>query len=187
MKIALSQLGPRLLGKTAGRRDYARICELLTQASEGDFVFLDFSGVEMVNGSWLNMAIAPLFQWAATSQHDLYPVIASFPDDWIDELELAAQVNAKCFPLVSDCESPIQSLRLVGSLDVTLQSTFRCLVELRSATGAKMAREATIAGVKPTTWNNRLRDLHDMRLVSRRREGRQQIYSPLAEEVLFNG
>lgn len=187
MIIRLSELGKSLHGKTAGRGDYARLCGLLTQTEPGQIVFLDFAGVKLVNGSWLNMAIAPLFRWAAENQHDVFPVLARFPEDWLDELELVAQVHGQCYPLADRCEEPIRRLQLVGPLDESLRDTFRSLTSLKAATGAELARQEPRVKIQPTAWNNRLKDLYDKRLLVRRKLGRQQIYSPLAEEVRFRG
>lgn len=187
MTIRLCELGARLHGKTAGRADFARLCGLLTQTQPGQIIFLDFADVSLVNGSWLNMAVAPLFRWAAESQHDVFPVLARFPDDWVDELELVAQVHGQCYPLADRCEEPIVSLLIVGPLEESLRDTFRSLTPLKAATGAELARQEPRAKIQPTAWNNRLKDLYDKRLLVRRKEGRQQIYSPLAEEVRFRG
>lgn len=187
MKIQLSKLGKRLLGKTAGRQDYGRICGLLTDIHPGNMVFLDFTGILMVNGSWLNAAIAPLFRWSAETQNDLFPVLCRYPSDWLDEIELVALINKQCYPLANSTNIPVESLRLVGPIDESLRDTFFSLTDLKSATGAELARSVPDAGIQPTAWNNRLKELYDMRLLVRRKEGRQQIYSPLAEEVEFDG
>jgi predicted transcriptional regulator len=42
-------------------------------------------------------------------------------------------------------------------------------------------------GVKATAWNNRLRDLYEKRLLTRKKTGREQVYSPVVEEVNSNG
>jgi hypothetical protein len=133
------------------------------------------------------MAITPLFHWAAESQHDVFPVLARFPGEWLDELELVAQVNGQCYPLADSCEQPIRSLQVVGALDEGLRDTFRSLSSLKTATGAELARQESSVKIQPTAWNNRLKLLHDKRLLIRRKSGRQQIYAPLAEEVRFRG
>lgn len=187
MIVALSQLGNRLHGKTAGRGDYARLCSCMADASLGQIVFLDFSGIDLVNGSWLNMAVAPLLRWAAESQNDLYPILTQFPGAWLDELELVAQINGQCYGLTEKSELPIKRMRLIGPLDEALRETFSLVAKFKTVTGAELARRVPEAQILPSAWNNRLKDLHDKRLVVRRKEGRQQIYSPLAEEVHDRG
>lgn len=187
MTVKLSRLGTKLLGKTAGRKHYGQICGMLTNGKPGEISFLDFEEIEIVNASWLNMAIAPVYRWCADSQNELFPVITHFPSDWIDELDLVAQVNGQCYALVESCTEPVEKLTLVGPLEESLRGTLRSLLRLRAATGAQLARSAPDAGILATAWNNRLKELYDMRLLTRHREGRQQIYRPLAEKVEFHG
>lgn len=185
MVIELVKLGKHLTGKVAGRRDFARICSLLAKAPRGGVVFLDLTNVEIINGSWINTAIAPTFRWAAEPQVDIFPLLAHFPGNWLDELELVAQVNDQCFPLVESTRLPVRSVKVIGSIDDYLKLTLQSIAEVEAATGAQLARLQP--KIQATAWNNRLKELHDKRLLVRRKEGRQQIYSPLAEEVTFDG
>jgi len=41
--------------------------------------------------------------------------------------------------------------------------------------------------VRATAWNNRLRDLFNKRLIRREKRGREQVYSKLAQEIVFDG
>lgn len=188
MIINLSDCNTRLLGKTAGRKGFAYIGGRLSDVPAGELVYLDFAEVEIVNGSWLNTAIAPTYRWAAEPQVDLFPVLINFPWNCLDELELVAQVNGQCYPLVDQLTEPLRSATLVGNVDGYLKETLQALVNAGgSATGADLARTQSDTNIQATAWNNRLKELHDKRLLVRRKEGRQQIYSPLAREVKFDG
>lgn len=187
MLVRLQKIGTRLHGKTAGQAAFARLCEQLYSATPGQVVFLDLAGVRLVNGSWLNSAIAPLLSWASDGENDLYPVMANFPEEWRDELELVGRANGQCFALVEGCEVPIQRLHLVGTLDDALLTTYRSVASLGEATGAELARLLPEVGIQPTAWNNRLRELYERRLLLRRTQGRQQVYTPLAKEVTVDG
>jgi hypothetical protein len=183
----ISKFGKRLQGKTAGRRHYGNICETLAQVQPSTVVFLDFEGVESVNASWLNMAISPLVRWSAESQNDFFPVLSHFPERDFDELELVAEVNQQCFPVASDTNEPLRSVLLVGPLDHGLLTTLRNLITLDGATGAELARQVPDAGIQPTAWNNRLKELYDKRLLVRNRQGRRQMYYPIAREMELHG
>lgn len=187
MVVQLSKFGDRLQGKTAGRKHYAKICGLLAGIRQGEIVFLDFEGVQSVNGSWINMAIAPLFRWAAENQNDFFPFLIHFPEKDLDELELVAQVNQQCYAVASETHEPMQSLLVVGELDEGQRLTLETLKKLGGATGADLARELPAVDIQPTAWNNRLKDLYDKRLLTRRKDGRQQIYSLVAQELELHG
>lgn len=187
MIIHLAEFGSRLQGKPAGRRDFATICGHLAEAESGSIVLLDFSGVESVNASWLNMAIAPLIRWCSESQNEFFPVLANYPTKDLDELELVAEKNQQCYAVTAGTAEPPTVIQLVGRLEPSLYTTIVKLAELGEATGAQLSREVPEEGVLPTAWNNRLRDLNEMRLLLRRKEGRQQVYRLLAKEVVFDG
>lgn len=70
MIIKLRQFAHRglLRGRPQGRADFAGLCSKLSEVIDGEIVFLDFSGIRSVNGSWLNAAIGELFRWAAQEQ-----------------------------------------------------------------------------------------------------------------------
>jgi hypothetical protein len=187
MIVQLSKLGKRLQGKPAGRKHYAEICGFLAEAKPEEVVVLDFEGVESVNASWINMAIAPLILWCSQTQNDFFPVLARFPKKDFDELELVAEKNQQCYAISSAVAVPLARVTLIGPLDPSLRSTLTQLQTAGEVTGAELARTVPDAEILPTAWNNRLKDLHTMRLLFRRKEGRQQVYSPLATEVLFHG
>jgi hypothetical protein len=187
MIIRLSEFGTHLQGKAAGKKHFARICGMLAEVQAGEYVFLDFAGVTSVNGSWINMAVSPLLRWSAENQNDLFPILCCFPTKDFDELELVAQVNQQCYPVAPDAAEPIRSIVLVGPLDESLRATMESLGQLKQATGAELARHLPEAHIQATAWNNRLKELYDKRLLHRRKEGRQQIYFPVADEVHLHG
>jgi hypothetical protein len=176
-------LGKRLQGRLHGRRDFARLCELMSAASPGEVVYLDFAGVDLVTGSWVHAALVPLIRWAADERNDLFPVIFNARSEWLDDLALVAEFAHQCY-LVAEGQ-PASRARLVGSLDPGQRTTLEALLELDEATGAELERQRPGDGIKATAWNNRLRDLYEKRLLRRVRHGREQRYSPVVQEVML--
>jgi hypothetical protein len=184
--VIRQELGPRLAGKLPGKKDYARLCELLSEAGSGTVVYLDFTGVEFVSGSWINAALVPLLAWAADERNDLFPAICNAKDEWLDELALVAKYTHTCF-LVAQGPIPPRRAALVGLLDPGQRATLAALVELQAVTGAELERKRPEEEVKATAWNNRLKDLFEKRLLRRERRGREQVYSPVVKEIAVNG
>ena len=178
--------GPRLQGKLPGRKDYARLCEFLSEADGGSAVFLDFRDVDLVSGSWINAALVPLLTWAADERNDFYPVVCNAKDEFLDELTLVANFTHTCF-LVAEGAIPPRCAVVVGALDSAQRATMEIVAELQVVTGAELERKRPGDGIKATAWNNRLKDLHDKRLVRRVRRGREQLYSPAVKEIRVNG
>jgi hypothetical protein len=184
--VTLREFGLRLQGKLPGRRDYGRLCERLSEATPGSAVILDFAGVELVSGSWLNAALVPLLSWAADERNDLFPVICNAQEDVLEELALVAKFTHTCF-VVAEGSPPPRRAAVVGPLDPGQRATLEALVDLQAVTGAELERQRPEDGVKATAWNNRLKDLYEKRLLRRERRGREQVYSPVVREITVNG
>jgi hypothetical protein len=180
------EFGKHLQGKLPGKRHFARLCDLLSSVPPGSVVLLDFAGVDLVTGSWVNAMFGPFFQWASDEHSDLFPIICNVKDEWLDELALVADWTHRCF-LVATGSTPPRQAVLVGPLDPGQRSTLEAVIELREITGADLERKRPEDGVKATAWNNRLKDLYDKRLLRREKRGREQLYSPIVEEIIFNG
>jgi hypothetical protein len=182
--VQMRGFGASLLGRPLGHQHFGRLCTILAKVSRGSSVSIDFDGVESVNGSWLNAALAPLLPWAARADVDVFPVLCSFPRKDRDELELVSELNKQCFAIAENIETASQTIKVVGPLDHGLTATLRIVVERGEVTGADLGRDSETG---PTTWNNRLRDLYERRLLFRRNVGRKQLYSPIAKEITIDG
>src|ERR1043165_3315713 len=133
----LEEFRPRLQGKLPGRKDYARLCERLSEASPGSVVFLDFAGVELASGSWINAALVPLLAWAKDDRIDLFPVVCNANEAVVEELALVAKYTHTCF-IVAAGPIPPRRASLVGPLDPGQRATLEALVELQAVTGAEL-------------------------------------------------
>lgn len=186
MRVEIAELSGTdiLRGRPLGRRHFAKLCDTLATAPKGQVVFLDFSGVKAVNGSWINSAVSELFRWTRHDDIDLYPVLHRVPERDIDELELVAAINKASYPCSNSLKLPLHQVELVGPLDNALARTLEIVAKAIEITGAELDQRD---GIGATGWNNRLKDLFDLRLLNRRKVGRRQIYGPLAKEMIPYG
>jgi hypothetical protein len=179
-------LGKRLLGRTAGKRDFATLCGEIAQAAQGEAVVLDFAGVEVLTGSWANSALVPLYRWASDDDNNVFPLIYGIDREWRDDLRLIAEWNHHCYLLASQKKESPRSAVLIGSLESGQRSTLDAVQTFGEVTGVQLEQDIH-DGVQATAWNNRLRDLFNKRLIRRERRGREQVYSRLAQEIVFDG
>lgn len=177
----------QLQGEVLGKRHYARVCEVLTNAQRGDIVLLNFKGVNVVTGSWINAMIVPLFRRVGEPEIDLYPILCNIETDWVDDLALLAKWTHQCYLVADKCSTAIRSARLIGSLDPGQRSAFEAVIDSHEATGAELERQGRGERIGATAWNNRLKDLHEKRLLRRTKRGREQIYAPLVEVIQTDG
>lgn len=183
IKVA-KDMGRLLTGRLTGRQHFAKCCELLADVLPGSVVTLDFGGTEYVSASWINAMLLPLISFSADDKNDLYVVVKNFPEMSLDDLQLVAEQNRLPVVVVSDDG---KSGTLYGSLDPGQRETLDAVLARGEATGVALASERKGKGVSGAAWNNRLRDLNLKRLLRRRREGREQIYSAVVPEVRTNG
>lgn len=179
-------LRKRLLGRTAGKRDFGTLCSEIAKAGQGELVVLDFTGVDMLTGSWVNSALVPFYRWAGDSENDVFPLIHGVTDECLDDVRMVADWNHNCYLLALERGENPRSAVLVGSLDPGQRSTLDTVQAFGEVTGAQLERDAD-DNVQATAWNNRLRDLFNKRLVRRQKRGREQVYSKLVEEIVFDG
>lgn len=186
MDIEVSKLlGVRLQGEPKGRKDFARLCEVLSGTPPGELVALNFEKVEVATGSWVSACILPLFRWASDEQTDLYFLIThGLGAEWLYDLRLVARYSDQCF-LVTGKNS--MQATLVGPMDDAHRRALELVIGLGQATGAELERQCRVDKVGPTAWNNRLRDLNEQRLLRRIKRGREQVYSPVLKVISFDG
>lgn len=178
-------LGPDLQGRLLGRKHFGQVCEILADTPPGEVVALDFGGVDLMTGSWANEMIVPLFKWAPDPRNDIFPVLCNLKGRWDEELQLLAEWNQQCY-LWAKGEG-LRRAKLIGVLDLGQKKSLESVLLSKEITGAELDRKYPEEGVGATAWNNRLKDLHTKRLLKRVKRGREQVYSPVMEEIDLNG
>lgn len=189
MEIQLARfLGEtRFQGHPRGTRHFARICEALSGVEQGETVYLDFTGAEVLTGSWISAALIQLLRWAANPDIDLFIILCNIPNsDLTDELRYVAN-HARIAFLVAPGKAPSRSASVVGPLDPGQEETLDAVVKAGQVTGAELERLYPDLAVKATAWNNRLKDLHKKRLLMRNKAGREQFYRPVVPEISCDG
>ena len=179
------QMGKLLTGRFAGRQHFAKCCELLAGTPQDATVTLDFTGTEYVSGSWINAMLLPLIAFAADEKNDFYVIVKHFPEVSLDDLQMVAEHNR--LPVVVLSSDSGTTGALYGTLDPGQRETLKAVLDRGEVTGISLATESNGKGLSGAAWNNRLRDLNLKRLLRRRREGREQVYSAVIPEVHING
>ena len=182
----VSHFGSHLTGRLTGKKHYGQAAELLSVVQPGETVILNFENVEYVSGSWINSMLVPLLRRGAEDANDFFPVLANFPLNSVDDLQLVAEQSRVPFLLLRRNTSVAKAV-LIGLLDTAQHETLKAVQELRTTTGADLERRRAEGSTKATAWNNRLKDLFEKRLLRRRKQGREQVYEPIVQEVIFNG
>jgi hypothetical protein len=115
----------------------------------------------------------------------LFPILHNLKGRWDEELQLLAEWNQQNYLWTKD-ERPGRAV-IIGVLDPGQKKTIEAVLHFKEITGAELDRKYPEEGVGATAWNNRLKDLHTRRLLTRAKRGREQVYSPITEEIVLNG
>jgi hypothetical protein len=181
--VPMYEYGSHLSTRPKGIRDFGKVCERLAKVRPGEVVLLDFDKVGYVSASWITAMMVPLSRRAAEEVNDFFLLLRNFPADSLDDLKLVADQNRVPFLLLAGKTKA----RLIGTLDSGQQETLRSVEELGEVTGAELAVKKPALKTSGPAWNNRLRDLHEKRLLRRRKQGREQIYRAVVPEVTIDG
>jgi hypothetical protein len=179
------QMGKLLTGRFTGRQHIPKCCELLAELPPNSTVALDFSDAEYVSASWINAMLLPLIAFAGDEKNDFYVVIKHFPKLSLDDLQMVTEYGR--LPVIVLSGNDSKTGVLYGTLDPGQRETLQAVLDQGEVTGVSLAKTSKGKGLSGAAWNNRLRDLNVKRLLRRRREGREQIYSAIIPEVHING
>jgi hypothetical protein len=171
--------------------------------SPSSLILLDFSGIDTVNGSyikgtalWLltcgqlsasNSAVLPAPRHQADPRScDLYVAVAGLSPDVT--VEFQEFFKPRRLPLLSARRlkgGVIEEAVLLGHLDPVLTFTLKAALHRGPVTAPDMHRAFPDGDVTVTAWNNRLNELHALRLLRRLRAGRAWKYEPLVNKIIW--
>lgn len=165
---------------------------------EGPLVtVLDFSRIESLTSSYVKFSVLWLLQCGeksvgADAYEDpgdgsipvalpVYPILAHLSEEVRGEIEVVLRSEQLCCLEATEAQGEdVVDVTVLGPLDRTLRTTLRRVSEEKTTTATALHTKYD-DGINVTGWNNRLSDLHRLRLLHRYKEGRQWIYMPLAE------
>lgn len=185
-----------LYGATMGEAHAAPLFARLTTTPPGTPVIIDFTGIAAVTASYLKTTIIRLVDAAVLSTglddlpqslrskaeaFDVFPFVAGCSPDVVEEI--GTVLESRSLPLLEAVDwaaTGVTHARLHGVLERALREALTALMGQESATATALAR---LGGPNPTAWNNRLAELHRLRLATRERVGKQLVFRRVAREV----
>lgn len=190
---------PHAYGATLGQELIATAEPRIRAASEEDtLLLLDLSEVLSVTPSYLKATLlsaagpyrseaqppSPIANTAVNPKAvNLYAAVTGCSRDVaVDVHEFFQGRGLPILHITKRRAEHLLAAQVLGTLDPLLLKTLAALVEQRSATAAQLA-ERSDESISINGWNNRLADLHSLRLVARRREGKFWMYSPIVEKI----
>lgn len=194
-------------GATLGQEHMEPLQEMIRQrlCGEGgrqvmptETVLLDFSGIESTSASYLKALVLPLLTYReptpsekagrSDSTFDLpqgiFPLVTGLTQEVREELEEVLRARSlPCLEALDWSQDRVCCAHLLGGMESVLVTTFLLLIREKAASATQLYCKYQGEQITITGWNNRLADLHRLRLATRRKEGRQWIYEPITAEV----
>jgi len=208
MTIKLHDCSPKRgagLGATLADQHMAAVYKAVANGSiaPGTLVILDFAKFGAVNGSYIKgtalwlltcgqlsasnpkQAIAPRHA-ADPRPYDLFVCVTGLSPEV--ELEFQEFLEPRGLPLL--CArivkgDMVKEAALIGHLDSALRFTVEAMTKHSYCTAPQLHKMFPKENITVTAWNNRLNDLHALRLVRRSRAGRGWEYKPLTEKIVW--
>ena len=169
----------------------------------GTLVVLDFTKLDAVNGSYIKgtalwlltcgqlstgnpqKVIAPRHA-ADPRPYDLFVCVAGLSPEV--QLEFQEFLKPRGLPLLFARVlkgDVVKEAVLLGHLDSALRFSLDAVTKYGSCTAPQLYKLFPEQDVTVTAWNNRLNDLHALRLVRRTRAGRGWEYKPLTKKIVW--
>lgn len=194
-------------GAVTGKKHADKISDLLEGIDDqdpGSRVVFDFGGVDLATASYLKASVL----WAVTCGRMHAGIID--PDE-LRHLDATHFRPLNIFPLVADANAEIETEfqevfggrglacviankwtpesilrgRVVGKLEPASARTIRAIKGLLEFTAYDLQDKHPKEGVNATAWNNRLAELHRLRLLRRRKDGKFWKYQPVADQLIY--
>jgi hypothetical protein len=157
------------------------LVEVKKEAIPDCVVVFDFEGVEATNASFLKASILPSFQESELEMgKQIFPLMKNLSQD-VEE-EIHEIFHSRRLPIQKILTPGNSSSRILGYIEPYLIQTLRLLASNGPSSAPKL-KEIDDGGIGTTGWNNRLNELHSLRLATRKKEGRSWIYEAIVKEV----
>lgn len=172
-----------LAGEFPGKSMYDRLRLQIPSVVDPLPLFLDFTDIEVITGSYIRESICKLKQYCRETNLSVYPVVANASEEVIEDLNLIlTALNDAIIACNVDDSNRVSNIRVIGVLEekqrVALDAVAKAKVVDASTLAAKYeSRE----GIGATGWNNRLAGLVAKGVVIEVRKGRGKFYRPILE------
>jgi hypothetical protein len=201
------QGGPSASGRITGLQHASKVLSMIKEIGideVGLVVCLDFAGVELATASYLKTVVLGLtisgrlhagavdvldlraMEVGAFQPLNIYPVIIGANEEIQHELdEVFAGRKLPCVVGERPTKERLREGKIVGALDATATRTLRAAAGLQEFTAYDLQDRQPGEAVTATAWNNRLADLHKLRLMQRKRQGKFWKYQPVADSLTY--
>ena len=204
----LSSAAGTVLGE-AHRQKIVSLVSTVERATPTIFLF-DYDGVDHVTSSYVKRTALWLFRCGAAYCN---PTAGVGIDELASDLGGFAPLPANVFPMVTNLstdireeinevfarrslpileaaeinEEAVQVAYVLGQPEISFRDTLTAIAELEGeeATAKALFASRRDAGIGLTAWGNRLGELHRLRVLDRRKQGKEWVYRPIVKAIEY--
>lgn len=173
--IATLAGGDTLAGRLAGEALRPFLEEEVRRASPESFLILDFRNVELVTSSYFVAAFTWLWTSREVRERELYPVIVNLNEASRDDVEISLR-DTGVKALTGEFTEGEELTNVVPvNLDDIEKETYELIEKHREVSANDLFRMKP--RIQVTAWNNRLASLFNYRVLCRRKQSREYMYT----------
>lgn len=170
-----------LIGRGQGQRDLPRFIEAAFAVAGAETILWDWSGIQIATASYFAAAFVPVMKMLISGDMEKYFVLAGLNENCRDELQFVLETEGLAIFLTEELKSGhIRSARPIGKLESPYAETLDRVIHHPGVsakallTASARARKGSIG---QTAWINRLTALHNLRLITRKKVGKEYTYT----------
>jgi len=169
-----------LAGSKLGRKHLPLLVSAALTGGKGETVVWDWSGVELATSSYFASTMAPLLRMAMAGEMEMYPVFLGLNTQSLEELKIVLEAERMPVFLAKRKTGPeFGGVTVIGKLDEAYLDTLREVLRKKEvSTRSLIMSDQNQRKVSQTAWINRLVRLNRLRLVRRKKIGREFVYKP---------
>lgn len=190
-------------GATLGQRHVEPLLSSIKQNPQADglIVLLNFDGIKTTTASYVKATVLWMLRCGQASTGslilgapqeastpiaiDIYPAVTGLNEETREEIDEV--FTARSLPYIEANtwdDNGIVDAFIRGAPDTIVRRTFELLVKHGEGTATGLYEQYPQEKISVTGWNNRLADLHSLRLAKREKQGRAWIYRPIVRVLL---
>ena len=170
-----------LIGRGQGQRDLPKFLEAAFVPVGTETILWDWSNIQVATASYFAAAFVPVIRMLISGGIEKYFILYGLNENCRDELEFVLETEGLAVLLAEDLrDGRVLSARTVGKLESVYAQTLNRVIQ-RPGISAKRLYSESPGRKKPTigqtAWINRLVALHNLRLVTRKKVGKEYTYA----------
>jgi hypothetical protein len=163
-----------LSGRELGKAHLPKFIAATLSGPDDETVLWDWSRIDNVTASYIAATFVPLIRMVTAGKLNRYFLFSRMNRHCLDEFTYV--LEAEKLPALVTGDRKLGALSPIGHLDAVHRDTLAEVIRRGNISARGLQSQHPSKPIKRTAWIKRLTTLYEMRLLKRRREGREYVY-----------